>query len=483
MLLNYEALGIKKPQLPEKIIQFGEGNFLRGFTNWMFSRMVDAHLFDGSVVVVQPIKTGRIDALNAQEGLSTLIMRGCKNGVPCEEIEIVKGISRGINPYTHWEDVLKCAENPHISLVISNTTEAGITFTPSDNYNDAPPSSFPGKVLVYLHRRYQFFNGDTAKGLLFLPCELNENNGDLLKTTVLQLAEQWGLDADFIRWIKESNHFLNTLVDRTVPGYPKDEATVLEKKLGYRDGLLNVTEMFHLWVIEDPKGLTECLPFEKGGFNVKRVTDITPYRAVKVRILNGGHTASVPAAFMRGLDTVDEMMRDNVMGKYVRQIILEEIVPSLDGDAAEFEAFAHEVVRRFENPLIKHYLSSILLNSISKYKARVIDSIAAYYTKFKKPPALLSYSFAALIALYQSGEIQGNSLSVPHNGETIVIQDDAQSLAFFADAWKEYKKTPDIKKLTDAVLSNTDLWGRDMTAFDGLPDKVADCLTEILSQQ
>ena len=465
----------------EKVIQFGEGNFLRAFTNWMFSRLLDENLFDGSVVVVQPIETGRVESLNSQDGLSTLIMRGYKDGVPSEEIEIVKGISRGLNPFIQWDEVLRCAENPDITFVLSNTTEAGIVFDPTDKLNATPPSSFPGKIVAYLYRRYQYFKGDTSKGLIFLPCELNDRNGDLLREKILQLAEYWNLEPAFTQWIKQDNFFLNTLVDRTVPGYPKDEATDLESKLGYQDDLLNVCEMFHLWVIEDPDGLTKCIPFEKAGLLVKRVSDVTPFRSFKVRILNGGHTSSVPAAFLYGLDTVDEMMRHEIMGQYVRKVIFEEIIPSLDGDQGELKDFADEVVLRFENPLIKHYLSSILLNSISKYAARVIDSIEAYCDKYGKAPPILSFSFAALIALYQTGKIHDNTISIPHGGELVVIQDDAQSLSFFAELWDKYNSGKiSIESLVHTALSNQILWGRNMATLCELSDRVVESLTEIV---
>jgi len=467
---------------PEKVIQFGEGNFLRAFINWMFSRLIDEKMFDGSIVVVQPIPTGRVDLLNSQDGLSTLVMRGYKDGAPVEEIEIVKGISRGINPYAHWDEVLQCAENPGITYVLSNTTEAGIAFDPQDSFGAEPPNSFPGKIVAYLYRRYHFFKGDPTKGLIFLPCELNDRNGDLLKATVLRLAVHWNMEPDFIQWVEESNSFLNTLVDRTVPGYPKDEAALIEDKLGYEDGLLNVSEMFHQWIIEDPMSLTEKFPFEKAGLNVKRVTDITPYRSQKVRILNGGHTSSVPAAFMYGLDTVDEMMRHEVMGKYVRKAIYDEIIPALDGNPCELKEFADDVVRRFKNPLIRHYLSSILLNSIFKYTARVIDSIIQYCEKYDKAPQLLSFSYAALIALYRSGEIAGNIVTFTHNDVKISIQDDMQSLAFFTLLWRDYVEgNIDIKTLTAKVLSNQELWGIDMSTLCGLSDKVAEGLANILN--
>ena len=467
--------------LPEKIIQFGEGNFLRAFIDWIFARLADDKLFDGSVVVVQPIEQGRVQVLNEQGGLSTLIMRGYKGETPVEEIEIIKGISRGLNPYLQWEEILRCAENPDIEYVLSNTTEAGISFDPRDQWDLEPPCSFPGKITAYLYRRYKFFDGAAAKGLIFLPCELNDRNGGLLKSTVLRLASYWKMEPAFINWIEENNHFLNTLVDRTVTGYPKDEAQQLEDRLGYNDGLLNVCEMFHLWVIEDPLGLTENLRFEKAGLNVKRVMDITPYRSRKVRILNGGHTSSVPAAFQYGLNTVQEMMDHDILGQYVRKVIYGEIIPSLEGGRDELTGFAGEVARRFENPLIKHYLSSILLNSISKYAARVIDSITAYCERYQKAPALLSFSFAALIALYRAGEIDGNTIVFEHCGELAAIQDDPQSLAFFNRLWMDFAEgETDIAALTHTVLANKSLWGRDMTACCDLLETVSGDLADIV---
>ncbi|MDR2569541.1 MAG: tagaturonate reductase [Oscillospiraceae bacterium] len=479
--LHKQIRYIPEKNTTEKVIQFGEGNFLRAFINWIFSRLIDENLYDGSIVVVQPIKSGRIDAINEQGGISTLIMRGYKDGTPSEEIEIVKGISRGINAYTQWEEVLKCAENPEITLVISNTTEAGIVYDGSDKIDAAPPDTFPGKIVAYLYRRFKHFKGENTKGLIFLPCELNDKNGELLKKTVLKLAASWNMEPTFIEWIDKNNHFLNTLVDRTVTGYPEKEAAKLEKKLGYHDQLLNVCEMFYLWVIEDPLGLTAYLPFEKAGLNVKRVEDAAPYRESKVRILNGGHTSSVPTAFLYGLDTVEEMMQHEVMGKYVRNVIYQEIIPSLDGDLAEQNKFADQVIKRFENPLIRHNLSGILLNSISKYAARVIGSIEAYCNKFNEAPEILSFSFAALIAFYRAGQINGDTILIPRGDENISIQDDAQSLAYFAKLWSEFNiGEKDIKSLVYDVLKNESLWGRDMSCLHGLTEKVAKGLQDII---
>jgi tagaturonate reductase len=385
---------------------------------------------------------------------------------------------------------LKCAENPDIIYVLSNTTEAGIAFDPNDDINASPPGSFPGKIAAYLYRRYEFFKSRGAdlnsKGLIFMPCELNERNGDLLRSAVLKLAEHCGMNADFIEWVARSCAFLNTLVDRTVPGYPKDgnAAAALGEKLGYADGLLNICEIFHQWIIEDPLGLTEALPFEKAGLNVRRVSCVDQYRNQKVRILNGGHTSSVPAAFMYGIETVDEMMRHEITGKYVRKIIYEEIIPSLylDGTPDELNDFADKVILRWENPLIKHYLSSILLNSVSKYAARVIDSIVLYCEKYKNPPELLSFSFAALIALYKYGKINGGEIILERGGTETIVRDDAKSLAFFAELWRDYSdKKTDIKALTDKILSEKILWGKDMTACCGLSEKVAEHLGDIIN--
>lgn len=467
--------------LPEKVIQFGEGNFLRAFVDWMFHRMNKVGLLNGRVVVVQPLPDGMVSKLNQQDGLYTLILRGIKEGRAVEEKEIITSVSRGINPYTNWEEYLRCAENPDIEFVISNTTEAGIVYDPGDRPDDRPPASFPGKLTAYLYHRFKHFAGDPHKGMVIIPCELIDRNGDNLKKIVLQLAGEWGLPAEFRLWIEKYIYFLNTLVDRVVPGYPRDEIHEITGHLGYRDQLVDTGELFHLWVIEGPRELSERLPFTRAGLNVIWTGDMSPYRMRKVRILNGAHTAAVPAAFLYGLETVGEMVDHQVLGRYTREIIFDEIIPSIDLDEGMLKEFAHSVLERFQNPYIKHYLSSILLNSTSKYKTRVLPSLLGYIDKTGQIPGKLSFSMAALMALYR-GNVEGTGMKSRREQGEFVMQDDPEALAFFQEVWAACDNTREsVLTVTRKVLGNTSLWGRDLNQINGLTEKIAGYLEEIIN--
>lgn len=466
--------------LPERVIQFGEGNFLRAFADWMLHQMNKQALFNGRAVLVQPIAEGLAKQINEQDGLYTLFLRGLKEGRPYEEQEIISAVSRCINPYAQWNECIACAENPEIEFVISNTTEAGIAYDPADKLENQPPVSFPGKLAAYLYHRFRYFNGDSGKGLVILPCELIDRNGDNLKKVVLQLADAWQLPAAFTLWVEQHNYFLNTLVDRVVTGYPRDEIKELELRLGYQDDILDTGELFHLWVIEGPGHLAERLPFAEAGLNVIWTDDMSPYRTRKVRILNGAHTSSVPAAFLYGLDTVGEMMEHEVMGRYVQQIIFDEIVPSIQLDKAMLTDFALSVMDRFRNPFIKHYLLSILLNSASKFKARVLPSILDYYACHGKLPEKLTFSLAALIAVYKDGKVEGAAMQACRAQGAFVMKDDVPVLEFFAEVWKGFDGSPEAAcQVAARVLANTGLWGRDLTQVEGLTAKTGGFLHTI----
>ncbi|SMC86863.1 tagaturonate reductase [Sporomusa malonica] len=466
--------------LPERVIQFGEGNFLRAFADWMIHQMNKQELFNGRAVLVQPIAEGLSKQINEQDGLYTLFLRGLKDGQPYEEKEIISAVSRCINPYGQWEECIACAENPDIEFVISNTTEAGIAYDPADRQENQPPVSFPGKLTAYLYHRFGHFNGDSAKGMVILPCELIDRNGDNLKKVVLQFADAWQLPAAFKLWVEQHNYFLNTLVDRVVTGYPRDEIKELEHRLGYQDAIFDTGELFHLWVIEGPAHLAERLPFAKAGLNVIWTNDMSPYRTRKVRILNGAHTSSVPAAFLYGLDTVGEMMEHEVMGKYVQQIIFDEIVPSIQLDKAMLTDFAESVMDRFRNPFIKHYLLSILLNSSSKFKARVLPSILDYHASHGKLPEKLTFSLAALIAVYKDGKVDGAGMQACRAQGEFVMKDDVPVLEFFAEVWGGFDGSPEAAcQVAEKVLANTGLWGQDLTQVEGLTAKTGGFLYTI----
>lgn len=485
-LLNMNMLEDKDKiaALPERALQFGEGNFMRGFVDWMIHKLNKNNLFNGRVVVVQPIEHGLADLLNAQDGLYTLLLRGIQNNEVVKEKEIISSISRVINPYKQYEAYLECAKNPDLRFIFSNTTEAGIAYSATDRYEDAPPASFPGKLTVFLHKRFEAFNGDPTKGMVIIPCELIEHNGDNLKKIVLRLATEWNLGRDFINWLENHNYFLSTLVDRIVTGYPRDEIQELTEEAGYEDKCYDTAEIFHLWVIQGDKRFSEELPFTKIGLNVIWTDDMTPYRTRKVRILNGAHTMTSLGAYLYGVDTVKECMDDPVIHKFMQKGIYEEIIPTLDLPEQELNEFAAAVADRFANPYNKHYLLSISLNSTSKFKTRVLPSILEYIKRKNELPKVLSFSMACLFAFYRGTEIRDNVLIGKRAlGNEYNISDDMPVLELFKELWTAYDETREgAGKLVNNLLARTDMWGEDLTKLEGFADLVADYLYAITSK-
>jgi len=450
----------------ERIIQFGEGNFLRAFANWMIHEMNKKANFDGGVVVVQPIDQGLVKLLNEQDGLYTLYLNGIKNGKAISEHDIIDCIQRSINPYENYEAYLENAENPDLRFVISNTTEAGISYNENDTLNDSPQSSFPGKLTALLYKRFQTFKGASDKGLIVIPCELIDRNGDNLKRIILQYAKDWKLGNDFIEWINADNIFCNTLVDRIVPGYPRDKMEAITKELGYKDNLVVEGEQFHLWVIEGPKTVKEEFPSEACGLNVVFTNNMEPYRTRKVRILNGAHTALVPVGYLYGIDRVRESLEDVVVGTFLKEALFNNICPTLDLPDDELKQFSNDVLDRFRNPYLEHELMSISLNSVSKYKTRVLPSVLEFIKRKNALPSYLLFSLAALIAFYKGDR----------NGSTISLKDDAAVLSFFEAQWK----TNDIAAVVNETLTNIDFWGIDLTKVYGLENEVVQHLESII---
>ena len=461
---------ITKAVYPVRILQFGEGNFLRAFVDWMIDRMNEEIGFHTGVTVVQPIANGLTEPINAQKGLYTLFLNGLLEGKPYSQHRVIHCIDRCINPYADFKGYLATAENRGLRFVVSNTTEAGIAFNGGDMMSDTPPSSFPAKLTVWLSRRYGYFHGDDSAGLIFLPCELIENNGDNLKECILKYADLWKLEKGFAEWINRVCIFCNTLVDRIVPGFPKERASELTAKLGYEDKLMTEGELFHLWVIQGPDSLREELPFHKCSLNVLLVKDVAPYRTRKVRILNGAHTSLVPAAYLMGIDTVRESVEHPLLGAFLRGTLFEEIIPTLDLPKDELTAFAANVVERFKNPFIKHYLMSIALNSISKFQVRVLPSLLEYIRRYDRVPERLAFSFAALIALYKG----------KRNNEPIVLNDSPENLALFKDSWTFHDGSDEsLKRIVKRVLGKGDIWKADLNESKGLGQVVANHLCQI----
>lgn len=467
-------------EYPEKVVQFGEGNFLRAFVDWMFHEMNKKGIFKGRAVVVQPIPQGRANSLNKQDNLYTLLLRGIQDGKVVNKKEIMTGISRSLEAYTQWDQVLKLAENPEIQFVVSNTTEAGIVYSPKDKLTDNPPDTYPGKLAAYLYHRYKHFNGAKDKGMLIVPVELIDRNGDKLKEVILKLADNWNIEEGFKDWIKEANIFLNTLVDRIVTGYPFREIDEIEAELGYHDENLNTGEIFHLWVIEGKESLKERLPFHKAGLNVKWVEDMTLYRSRKVRILNGAHTSTVPVSYLAGIDIVRDAVNDKLLGEYIKKVVFEEIIPTMNMSAKELTSFAEGILERFANPFIDHKWLDISLNSISKFKTRVLPSLIEYNEKWNELPEKLVFSLAALITFYKGREIKENQLIAYRNGEEYLIKDDLTVLDFFANLWRSYqKKEIDMFKLAKEVLGNRAFWQQDLNYLPGLTKLLVKNLKEI----
>lgn len=420
--------------MKEKIIQFGEGGFLRGFADWMLQIINEKTDFDGSAVVVQPIEKGMCDTLTAQNCAYTHICRGIE-GV---ETRKINSISRCVKPYDSFDEYLRLADNPDFRFVISNTTEAGICFDGNDRFSDTPASTFPGKLTQLLFRRFE----NKLPGFIFLPCELINKNGEALKSTVLQYVRLWNLKPEFEEWIENENIFCNTLVDRINTGYPHGEKI----DLPYTDNMVNTSEYFHLWVIEGYKNLFSEIPFDKCGLNVILTDHLDAYRTRKVRILNGAHTSFVPYALLEGFETVKDCIDDEKMNAFIKKCVYEEIIPTLDLPREELFEYANNVLKRFANPYIKHYLSSIALNSVSKFKVRVLPSIKEYIERFDKMPEMLLFSFAKLIEFYRT-DMTNDS---PHI--------------------TEFMKTASV----DKILSDTDLWGEDLSYLSEEIKKYAD---------
>ena len=468
--------------LPERVLQFGEGNFLRGFVDWMVDRLNREGLFGGRVVVVQPIRNGLVHLLEEQDGLYTLLLRGLQGGKVVEEKEIIGSISRGIDPYTDYDAYLACARQPELRFVVSNTTEAGIACDPSDRPDARPPASFPGKLTAFLHERWRHFGGDEGKGLVMIPCELIERNGDNLRRCVLETARSWELDPAFSTWVERANVFANTLVDRIVTGYPGDEAAAITESLGYEDRLLDTGEVFHAWVIEAPPGVAEELPLTRAGLNVTWTDDVNPYRDRKVRILNGAHTMTVLAAYLAGHDTVKECMDDPVVSGYLRAGLHDEIIPTLDLPRADLESFASAVLERFANPFVRHELLSIALNSTSKYRARVLPSLREYRSRKGELPPRLTFALAALIAFYRGTEIRDGALVGHRGAEEYLVRDDAPVLELFRRVWTRHEQDRDVRALVETVLGESSVWGEDLRAMPGLTEAVAAYLAGILER-
>lgn len=462
--LNRTSTGITQ-KLPVKVVQFGEGNFLRAFVNYIIDKLNEGADFNAGVAVVQPISSGLVEMLNEQDGLYNLFMRGIKDGEEIQEKRLITCIQKGINPYKNYDSYLELAEEEELQFVISNTTEAGISYDERDQLEKYPHNSFPAKLTTLLWKRFQFFKGDKSKGLVIIPCELINHNADNLKEIILKYAKNWNLGEEFVNWIEDTNSFHNTLVDRIVPGYPRAEINEYLSQLEYEDKLLVTAEVFFLWVIEGDERLKQKIPFEKIDENVLVVKDMQPYRTRKVRILNGAHTTMVPFSIMFGNETVKETIDNEFTGKFIKDAVYKEINETLDLSQDELNSFASEVFDRFRNPFIKHQLASIALNSISKFKVRVLPSLLAYQKKHGELPLHLTYAFACLLRFYK-GEWKG---------EKLPVQDDEEIKNYFQQVWDG----SNYEKVAGEVLQKKEFWDQDLTEVPQLKEKIAFALEQL----
>lgn len=453
--------------LPIKFLQFGQGNFMRGFFDWQIDLLNERSGLNAGVVVVRPRGGSGSPLLDVQDGLFTTVVRGLdEDGTPVSECRTIACVQREINPATMYGDYLALALLPQLRFIVSNTTEAGIAVNDTDAFDDAPPSTFPAKLARLLFERYTHFDGSADNGVVLLPCELIEQNGPALRAAVLHFARLWQLDAGFAAWIDSACVFCSTLVDRIVTGYPQGEGAEIEAGLGYRDQFLVAAEYYYLFVIEGPAWLADELKLAGANLNIQLVDDITPYKKRKVGILNGGHTALVPVALLAGLETVGEAVNDEQVGAYLADTLAQEIIPALPLPQDELRQFARDVLLRFRNPYIQHRLASIALNSWSKFAARIAPQLLRYVELQGQLPQRLVLALAATIRLYR--------------GDVIALSDDAATLEWFKSAWSDVDSgRQSLAQLAQGWLANEKVWGRDLNAVPGLAQAVTTALVRI----
>lgn len=451
--------------LPEKVLQFGTGALLRGLPDYLIEKANRQGIFNGRVVVVKSTDAGDADVFTQQDNLYTLCIRGIKNGQPVSENIISTAISRVLAASGQWQDVLDCAANPNLQVVISNTTEVGIQLI-SEDVRQSPPASFPGKLLAFLLERYRIFNGDMTKGLVIVPTELVPQNGALLKSILLELTHLNNLEYGFIEWLENACAFCNSLVDRIVPGRPSAEKTAaLQNELGYLDHLLTVSEPYALWAIEGGQKVADVLSFQKAcPDEVVVASDIDSYRERKLRLLNGTHTLSCGLAHLAGFKTVSEAMADPEMSAFVEQLMLGEIAPAIPypmppGDA---EQFGRQVLDRFRNPSVEHRWLSITMQYSAKMRMRNVPVLLEHYRNGSDVPSCFALGFAAFLCFYHQPNYP--------------IQDD--KAAYFTEKWE--RETPE--NLTRKILSDSEFWGTDLSALPGFESQVHQYVADILEK-
>lgn len=467
-------MNVEKKERPIRVMQFGEGNFLRAFVDYMIDILNEKTDFNGSIVLVKPIEFGSVEKFDKQNGLYTVYLRGLENGKETIIKRTVTSVNKAIGCCENYEEYAKLATLDTLRFIVSNTTEAGITLDLSDTLDMCPPKSYPAKLTKFLYERFTYFKGDKSKGLVILPVELIDENGKELKKCVKALSEAWKLGGEFESWLDEACVFTSTLVDRIVTGYPRDEAEKIFDEFGYEDELIVTGEPFALWVIESDRDITGELPFEKAQLPVIFTDNHKPYKQRKVRILNGAHTSFVLASYLAGNDYVGQSMDDELIFNFMNSTIFDEVIPTLDLPKQDLVDFANAVIDRFKNPFIKHALLAISLNSVSKWKARCMPSFLKYIELKGTLPKHLTFSLASLVAFYSGSEIREGALIGHRNGGEYQIHDDAFVLEFFAQ--NSARPSAELARL---VLENEKFWGENLAEKCGAAEAVAGYIEEI----
>ena len=466
------------PVRPVKVLQFGEGNFLRAFVDYFIDIANEKGVFDGSVVLVKPIELGKLfPAFKEQDYRYTVMLRGIVDGEAVEQSRIITSVSDAVDAYAEYDKYAAYAKCDTLRFIVSNTTEAGIVLDESDELALCPPKTYPGKLCKLLYERAEHFNYAADKGLVILPVELIDDNGIKLHECVKALARLWKLGERFEQWLEEACVFTSTLVDRIVTGYPRGEAAAICEKLGYEDNIIDTAEPFGLWVIESAKDISAELPLPSIGLPVIFTDNQKPYKQRKVRILNGAHTSFVPAAFQCGHDIVLQAMDDPMILNFMQKTLYDEVIPTLTLDKNDLMSFAEAVTGRFKNPFIKHALLSICLNCVSKWRARCMPSLLIYVEKTGKLPERLTFSLASMMSLYHGGKLVDGKLECLRNGQPYQLQDDAAVLEFFANSGDL-----SAEELVEKFLGNEAFFGPDLIKVPGLKESVTASYKAILEK-
>lgn len=472
MMLTLNRTDFPGNTYPTKVMQFGEGNFMRAFIDWQLDILNEQTDLNAGIAVIRPIDSQFPPLLNTQDGLYTTVIRGInEQGQAVEHTRLIRSVNEEIAVYQNVDRYMALAQHPDLQFIFSNTTEAGISYHPDDQLADSPASSFPAKLTQWLYARFRYFDGDADKGLFIIPCELIDYNGEKLKEYVLAYARQWQLESAFTTWLTTANTFCSTLVDRIVTGHPRDEHMALQEQVGYADQFMVTAEYFYLFVIQGPQALADALRLSQCNLNIKIVDDIKPYKERKVAILNGAHTALVPVAYLCGLDTVGDAMEDPDLSAFVDRLLAKEVIPALDLPRDELDSFAASVIQRFQNPYIQHQLLSISLNSMTKFRTRLLPQLVTTMTASGQPPQLMSLALAAQLLFYRG----------KRGEERIALCDDQVWLDRFAELWNAVEQRAiTTRELVSTVLSDSEHWGEDLTQYSRLVDTVTEQLDAIL---